>query len=114
MLALQLWEPSEFQAAAALEYVLLMGELGMLLAIFVVDGILWFWLRDRQLLAFLVYLGNLILMFFVNSGFAAQYVFPTMPSLTDSGVIFLALLSIATGDEFYRQLFGITPKHRGL
>ncbi len=114
MLALQLWEPSEFQAAAALEYGLLMGELGILLAIFVVDGILWFWLRDRQLLAFLVYLGNLVLMFFVNSGFAAQYVFPTMPSLTDSGVIFLALLSIATGDDFYRQLFGITPNRRGL
>lgn len=108
----RIWAPDDFHAAMALEYGLLISVLSILLVIMVLNLISGLWLHDPLLRWFLVFVGCMWLSLICNGGFAAQYLIPEQPGITDALGSLTSFLVIAASYAFYPRLFRVKPSER--
>lgn len=108
----RLWAPDRFHAAMALDYGLLIGILGVLLTIMMLNLISGLWLNDPLLQWFLVFIACIWVNLVCNGGFAAQYLIPDRPALSDALGSLMSFLAIAASFAFYPRLFQVKPAER--
>ncbi len=108
----RLWSPDHFHAAMALDYGLLIGILSALLAIMALNLISGLWLHDPLLRWFLVFVACIWVNLICNGGFAAQYLIPDRPALSDALGSLMSFLVIAASFAFYPRLFQVKPAER--
>ena len=104
--------PAQFLMDSQAEYGLLMAHLGILLTVMALTLNTLLFLRESLSLWFTAFLCSLIVMFLGNSGFVAQYLFPTAPGVVDAWTGVGSLLTLSFGTAFYRRLFGVKPSQR--
>jgi signal transduction histidine kinase len=112
LLVPRLWAPDHFHAAMALDYGLLIGILGVLLAIMALNLITGLWLDDPLMRWFLVFVGCIWVQLICNGGFAAQYLIPERPAISDALGSLMTFLVIAASFAFYPRLFQVKPAER--
>jgi hypothetical protein len=105
LLLLRLWQPEAFFSRVPLEYGLIFASISLLLTVLLLNINAWFWLRDNLSLWFIAYLAVLIVLFAGNAGLLQQYVYPESSQVNNLVVGLAAILSMALGHAFYRQLF---------
>jgi len=107
----RLWSPTDFFATVTWETGLLFTNLGVIIAVLLLNLNNIFWLRDPLSPRFSLYVAMLFLYFAGNWGFVSQYLLPAAPALANPWPGISALLAIATGNCFYQHLFGIDHHH---
>lgn len=107
LLILRQWSPADFHASEAGEYGLLGIYYGVVLTIFIIN--LWqgLWRSIPLHRAYLFYVGSGLLLVFSLNGFAAQYLLPEQPWLSNLGPSLGTLLTGVSGALFYRLVLDI-------
>lgn len=104
LVALELWQPDEFQLAKRSEYGALGIYYGLLFAVLLLNLLQWATVRDRLTGHYLLYLAVTGLFFYGSNGLAAEYFLPGQPAVTDAWVSAGGPLVIASGAPFFRRL----------
>ena len=110
MVLLRIWSPEAFHAAMPGEYGLLFALIAMLLVVAGLNLSSWLWTRERTHLAFFGYLSCMAAVFIGASGFAAQYLLPDRPQVTDPWVGVATLLSFAAFAVWYQEILNISAR----
>ncbi len=97
-----------------LDYGFLIGILSVLMAIMVLNLISGLWLHDPLLRWFLVFTSCIWASLVCNGGFAAQYLIPDYPAISDALGSLTSFLVVASSFAFYPRLFHLTPDQRWL
>ena len=104
MLGLRLRTPGRFLSEMGAEYGVLLGNIGILLVVALLNLVSWSWLRERIHLLFIAYLLGLAAALAGNGGFVAQYLFPSSPLVVDAWVGVAHLVNFSIGAALYRRL----------
>ena len=106
----RLWAPGEFLAAKSFVYGILFGNLGLLLALLLVNVGAWLWFRERDHVLLVAYLVGMIAALLGNEGFIAQYLLPSHPVFADALVTVATHASVSLGSRFYQHV--LLPESR--
>ncbi len=112
MVVPRLWAPDDFHAAIPGEYGLLLALIGVLVAVILLAGVSWYWLREQVHLLFIAHFLSLVLFFVGAGGFAAQYLLPSHPAVTDAWVGVASLVSASLGSLLYREVLQVERRQR--
>lgn len=104
---LRLWVPDEFRAAAGAETLFFGLYFGVSISTLLINLTYWLWFRTPLYGWFLTYLAANLFLVVGHTGYAAQYLLPEHPRLTDAWVGLGVLLAIAAGGGFFRTLLNL-------
>lgn len=104
--------PTQFRAAMALEYGVLMTVIGAAMVLILINLHSLVAPRDPLALRLILYLASLTLVFVFHDGFVSQYLLPDEPLLVDRPTDMVSLIAIGAGSAFYRRLFELKPQQR--
>ncbi|TAN78466.1 MAG: hypothetical protein EPN14_06555 [Gallionella sp.] len=111
---LQLWSPDEFHLAASKEAGFLGFYYGVMAAMLLANLVYWLLLRNPLYLTYCFYLAITVVQFFGLNGFAAQYLLPASPALSDLWVKICVFISSAAGGLFFMNMLSIGNHVRSL
>ncbi len=117
-LPLDLWQPLAFQNHILLLYILWGLFFGALLSLLFYNLFLFFSLRERSYLDYVIYIGGLALYIASNNGLAFQYLWPDAPwwneraALFFVGILFFGAVRFIAG--FLNTRLHIPRHHRFL
>jgi signal transduction histidine kinase len=104
---LRLWTPDEFRAAVGAETLFFGLYFGVSISTLLINLTYWLWFRTPLYGWFLTYLAANLFLVVGHTGYAAQYLLPAHPRLTDAWVGLGVLLAIAAGGGFFRTLLNL-------
>ncbi|MCK9387176.1 MAG: sensor histidine kinase [Sulfuritalea sp.] len=107
MAFLRLWQPREFQQAAAMEYLLLGLFYGLMATVLVLNLLYWAWLRDSFYGYFSLHVLILGLLYSAVNGFVSQFMIVDDPMFADRWLGFFLFASFSAGSPVYRRMLHV-------